>query len=79
MITSLIIVLFQNESKDEPTKDPSQSRESSASRGDDSEELECWICYDTDRLVSPGWYYRGSGDLRVKLNCLFGIIYVVIY
>ena len=22
---------------------------SSASRGDDSEELECWICYDTDR------------------------------
>ena len=42
-------VPHQNESKGEPSKDASQSRESSASRGEDSEELECWICYDTDR------------------------------
>ena len=43
------IFQYQNESKGEPSKDASQSRESSASRGEDSEELECWICYDTDR------------------------------
>merc|ERR1719209_2704501 len=54
----IITVLHHNESKGEPSKDASQSRESSASRGEDSEELECWICYDTDRtdagaLIQP--------------------------
>jgi len=55
----IITVLHHNDNaKGEPTKDSSQSRESSASRGDDSEELECWICYDTDRtdagaLIQP--------------------------
>ena len=30
----------------------------SASRGDESEELECWICYDTDRLDHHMTYHH---------------------
>jgi len=42
----------------EKPADSSVSRDSSASRSDDSESLECWICYDNDRtdvgsLIQP--------------------------
>merc|ERR1711936_483654 len=42
----------------EKSTDSSVSRDSSASRSDDSESLECWICYDNDRtdagsLIQP--------------------------
>jgi len=49
-----IITVLHHQAKEGREAESSQSRESSSSRGEDEEEPECWICYDTDRTDAGG-------------------------